>query len=61
MALKRPSTPLIATLPGLTTEAISRTLRAMPSEEAYYWYSKCTHPHSGNRAQRALRVLLAAE
>ncbi|GAB4410168.1 MAG: phytoene/squalene synthase family protein [Anaerolineae bacterium] len=28
MALKRPSTPLIATLPGLATETISRTLAA---------------------------------
>jgi len=42
-------------------EAISRELRAMPSEEAYYWYSKCTDPHSGSRAQQALRTLLAAE
>lgn len=42
-------------------EAISRELRAMPSEEAYYWYSKCTDPHSSGRAQQALRVLLSAE
>ncbi len=42
-------------------EAISRELRAMPSEEAYYWYSKCTDPHSSGRAQQALRTLLAAE
>jgi hypothetical protein len=42
-------------------EAISRELRMMPSEEAYYWYSKCTAPDVGSRAQRALRVLLAAE
>mgnify|MGYP001267639774 CR=1 FL=1 len=42
-------------------EAIARALCAMPSEEAYYWYSKCTDPRSSNRAQRALRVLLAAE
>ncbi len=42
-------------------EAISRELRAMPSEEAYYWYSKCMAPAVGSRAQRALRVLLAAE
>lgn len=42
-------------------EAISRELRAMPSEEAYYWYSKCTDPQTSGRAQQALRVLLAAE
>jgi len=33
----------------------------MPSEEAYYWYSKCTDPHSSGWAQQALRTLLAAE
>lgn len=42
-------------------DAISRELRAMPTEEAYYWYSKCMTPEIGTRAQRALRVLLAAE
>jgi hypothetical protein len=42
-------------------EAISRQLRDMPSEEAYYWYSKCTTPDYAGRAQQALRVLLAAE
>jgi len=42
-------------------EAISRELRAMPSEEAYYWYSKCTDPQTSGRAQQALRVLLVAE
>ena len=42
-------------------EAISRELRAMPSEETYYWYSKCTDPHGSGRAQQALRTLLAAE
>lgn len=42
-------------------EAISYQLRTMPSEEAYYWYSKCTDPHVSNRAQQALRVLLSAE
>ncbi|NPV68430.1 MAG: ASCH domain-containing protein [Anaerolineae bacterium] len=42
-------------------EAISRELRAMPSEEAYYWYSKCTDPRASGRAQQALRTLLAAE
>jgi len=42
-------------------EVIARGIRAMTSEEAYYWYSKCTDPHSGSRAQQALRTLLAAE
>ncbi|MGQ9851429.1 MAG: ASCH domain-containing protein [Aggregatilineaceae bacterium] len=42
-------------------EAIARELHTMPSEEAYYWYSKCTDPHSSGRAQQALRTLLAAD
>ena len=42
-------------------EAISQGLRAMTSEELYYWYSKCTSQPSAERAQKALRVLLAAE
>lgn len=42
-------------------EAISYGIRQMPSEEAYYWYSKCTAAATAERAQKALRVLLAAE
>lgn len=42
-------------------ETISRELRDMSTEEAYYWYSKCTTPDYAGRAQQALRVLLAAE
>ena len=42
-------------------EAISHGLRAMTSEEAYYWYSKCTTGATADRAQKALRVLLAGE
>jgi len=42
-------------------EAISSEMRAMPSEEAYYWFSKCTATHTARRAQHALRVLLAEE
>jgi hypothetical protein len=42
-------------------EAISSALRAMPSEEAYYWFSKCTAGASAINAQRALRILLAGE
>jgi hypothetical protein len=42
-------------------EAISSALRIMPSEEAYYWFSKCTAAQSAVNAQRALRILLAGE
>ncbi|MFQ5435351.1 MAG: hypothetical protein ACE5FD_10790, partial [Anaerolineae bacterium] len=42
-------------------EQISYGIRQMPSEEAYYWYSKCTAADTADRAQKALRVLLAAE
>lgn len=42
-------------------EAISSGLWAMPSEEAYYWFSKCTAGASAVNAQRALRILLAGE
>jgi len=42
-------------------EAISSGLRTMPSEEAYYWFSKCTAGSSATNAQRALRILLAGE
>lgn len=42
-------------------EAISHGIRTMPPEEAYYWYSKCTARDTADRAQKALRVLLAGE
>lgn len=42
-------------------EQISYGIRQMPSEEAYYWYSKCTAADTAERAQKALRVLLAAK
>ena len=42
-------------------EAISHGLRSMTSEEAYYWYSKCTTSPTSERAQKALRVLLSDE
>ena len=42
-------------------EAISYGIRQMPPEEAYYWYSKCTDTDAADRAQRALRILLATE
>lgn len=42
-------------------EQISHGIRQMPSEEVYYWYSKCTAAGTAERARQALRVLLAAE
>lgn len=50
-------------------EAISQGLRKMTSEEAYYWYSKCLAAPNASpngeraheRAQKALRILLADE
>jgi hypothetical protein len=42
-------------------EAISHGIRQMTLEELYYWYSKCTATDTAERAQKALRVLLAAE
>lgn len=42
-------------------EVITLGIRAMTSEEVYYWYSKCTGGPAAERAQRALRVLLAEE
>jgi len=42
-------------------EVIAQGIRAMTSEEAYYWYSKCTSGAAAERAQRALRTLLAVE
>ncbi len=42
-------------------EAIASGIRVMPPEETYYWYSKCTARDTADRAQKALRVLLAGE
>lgn len=42
-------------------EAIASGIRAMPGEEAYYWFSKVSHQQGRGNALRALRVLLAAE
>lgn len=42
-------------------EQISYGIRQMPSEEVYYWYSKCTAADTAERAQKALWVLLATE
>jgi hypothetical protein len=40
-------------------EIIAQGIRSMTSEEAYYWYSKCTRGPLADRARKALRVLLA--
>jgi len=42
-------------------EDISNGIRQMTTEELYYWYSKCTSGPAAERAQRALRLLLAEE
>jgi len=42
-------------------EDISKGLRTMTIEELYYWFSKSTTQPAAERAQKALRVLLAAE
>lgn len=42
-------------------EAIVQGVRAMAAEELYYWYSKCTGGPAAERAQKALRILLAGE
>ena len=40
---------------------ISEQIRAMTSEEAYYWFSKATDKAVGRRSQKAMRILLAKE
>ena len=42
-------------------DSISGALRSMASEEAYYWFSKCTSDRTARFAQRALRILLAGD
>lgn len=42
-------------------EDISRGIRAMTAEELYYWFAKCTAAASAERAQKALRTLLAED
>jgi hypothetical protein len=34
-------------------------IASMSDEEAYYWYAKVTHPDTGGRSLRALRLLLS--
>lgn len=40
---------------------ISEQIRAMASEEAYYWFSKMTDHQVGRRSQKAMRILLSRE
>ena len=42
-------------------DTISYGIRRMTNEELYYWYSKCTSRSLAERAQKALRLLLAEE
>jgi hypothetical protein len=42
-------------------EAISSGLRAMPSEEAYDWFSRCTAGAGAINVQQALRILSSGE
>jgi len=42
-------------------EAISERVQRMATEEAFYWFAKVTDPRTGQRAQRALRLLLASD
>jgi hypothetical protein len=38
-------------------EEVSAAVRSMSTEEAYYWFAKCTDRVTGPRAQRAFRDL----
>lgn len=38
-------------------EDVSRAVRQMSDDEAYYWFAKCTDPKHGARACRAFRDL----
>lgn len=42
-------------------ETISERMRNMGSEEAYYWFSKCTSGNHPRRARRSFRILEARE
>ena len=42
-------------------QGISGSIWAMSSEKAYYWFGKCTDLLASRRAERALRLLLAAD
>lgn len=42
-------------------DAISRSIWQMETEEAYYWFSKCSRATHRRRACRAVRILTAEE
>ena len=42
-------------------ESVSRAIRQMETEEAYYWFSKCSRSTDGRRACRAARIMMAEE
>jgi len=42
-------------------EAVSRAIRQMETEEAYYWFSKCSRSNESRRACRAVRIMMAEE
>ena len=42
-------------------ESVSRAVRQMETEEAYYWFSKCSQRKDGRRACRAVRIMMAEE
>jgi hypothetical protein len=42
-------------------EAVSRSIRQMETEEAYYWFSKCSRSGENRRACRAVRIMMAEE
>ena len=40
-------------------EEVASAVRELGDDEAFYWYAKCTDPHTGRRAQRAFRDLVS--
>ena len=40
-------------------EEVAEAVEQLGDDEAYYWYAKCTDPHTGRRAQRAFRDLVS--
>ncbi len=46
---------------GARIEAIREAIAIMGTEEAYYWYSKCSSVSNGRRAAKAFRILLSHE
>ncbi len=40
-------------------EEVATAVRELCDDEAYYWYAKCTHTHTGQRARRAFRDLVS--